>query len=81
MAAADPADGNPGMSYRLFLVPGQQGRGGSGRAVTRPTAAALLGLADLAAGVIAMAWPGPTALVLVLIVGDARGASSRRASS
>ena len=32
MAAADPADGNPGMSYRLFLVPGQQGRGGSGRA-------------------------------------------------
>ena len=29
----------------------------------------LLGLADLAAGVIALAWPGPTALVLVLIVG------------
>ncbi len=29
----------------------------------------LLGLADLAAGVIAIAWPGPTALVLVLIVG------------
>jgi len=29
----------------------------------------LLGLADLAAGVIAVAWPGPTALVLVLIVG------------
>ena len=28
-----------------------------------------LGLADLAAGVIALAWPGPTALVLVLIVG------------
>jgi uncharacterized membrane protein HdeD (DUF308 family) len=28
----------------------------------------LLGLADLAAGVIALAWPGPTALVLVLIV-------------
>ena len=27
------------------------------------------GLADLAAGVIALAWPGPTALVLVLIVG------------
>ena len=31
VAAADPAGGNPGMSHRLFLVPGQQGRGGSGR--------------------------------------------------
>jgi len=30
----------------------------------------LLGLVDLAAGVIALAWPGPTALVLVLIVGS-----------
>jgi len=29
----------------------------------------LLGLVDLAAGVVAMAWPGPTALVLVLVVG------------
>jgi uncharacterized membrane protein HdeD (DUF308 family) len=29
----------------------------------------LLGLVDLGAGVIALAWPGPTALVLVLIVG------------
>jgi uncharacterized membrane protein HdeD (DUF308 family) len=29
----------------------------------------LLGLADVAAGVIALAWPGPTALVLVLLVG------------
>ena len=29
----------------------------------------LLGLADLTAGVIALAWPGPTALVLVIIVG------------
>jgi len=28
-----------------------------------------LGLIDLAAGVIALVWPGPTALVLVLIVG------------
>ena len=28
----------------------------------------LLGLVDLAAGVVALAWPGPTALVLVLIV-------------
>ncbi|MGA8723584.1 MAG: DUF308 domain-containing protein [Acidimicrobiales bacterium] len=30
----------------------------------------LLGLVDLAAGVIALAWPGPTALVLVLVVGS-----------
>jgi uncharacterized membrane protein HdeD (DUF308 family) len=29
----------------------------------------LLGLVDLAAGVVALAWPGPTALVLVLVVG------------
>jgi uncharacterized membrane protein HdeD (DUF308 family) len=29
----------------------------------------LLGLVDLAAGVIALVWPGPTALVLVLVVG------------
>lgn len=28
----------------------------------------LLGLVDIAAGVVAVAWPGPTALVLVLIV-------------
>ena len=29
----------------------------------------LLGLVDLGAGVIALAWPAPTALVLVLVVG------------
>jgi uncharacterized membrane protein HdeD (DUF308 family) len=29
----------------------------------------LVGLVDLAAGVIALAWPGPTALLLVLVVG------------
>ena len=29
----------------------------------------LLGLVDVGAGVIALAWPGPTALVLVLLVG------------
>jgi uncharacterized membrane protein HdeD (DUF308 family) len=29
----------------------------------------LVGLLDLAAGVIALVWPGPTALVLVLIIG------------
>ena len=28
----------------------------------------LLGLVDLAAGIVALAWPGPTALVLVLVV-------------
>src|SRR6266536_1509233 len=28
----------------------------------------LLGLIDLAAGVVALAWPGPTALLLVLVV-------------
>ena len=38
-------------------------------AAGRVVAHLLLGLADLAAGVIALAWPGPTALVLVLIVG------------
>jgi uncharacterized membrane protein HdeD (DUF308 family) len=44
------------------------------RAFSRPKAGPvfghlLLGLVDLAAGVIALAWPGPSALVLVLIVG------------
>jgi len=29
----------------------------------------LLGLVDLAAGVVALVWPGPTALVLVLVIG------------
>jgi hypothetical protein len=33
MAAAAPADGSPGMSHRLFLVRGQQGRGDRGAAV------------------------------------------------
>ena len=30
----------------------------------------MLGLVDIAAGVVALAWPGPTALVLVLVVGS-----------
>jgi uncharacterized membrane protein HdeD (DUF308 family) len=34
-----------------------------------PVIGHLLGLADLAAGVVALVWPAPTALVLVLIVG------------
>ena len=29
----------------------------------------LLGLVDIAAGIVAVVWPGPTALVLVLVVG------------
>ena len=50
----------------------------SGREVVRAFSSAkagpvfghlLLGLADLTAGVVALAWPGPTALVLVLIMG------------
>ena len=50
----------------------------------------LLGLVDVGAGVIALAWPGPTALVLVLLVGawamvgrpgrDLRRLRGRRAS-
>lgn len=45
------------------------------RAFSSPTAGPvaghlLLGLADLAAGVVALFWPGPTALVLVIIVGS-----------
>ena len=45
------------------------------RAFSSPTAGPvaghlLLGLADLAAGVVALVWPGPTALVLVIIVGS-----------
>ena len=50
----------------------------------------LLGLVDVGAGVIALAWPGPTALVLVLLVGcmgddrragrDLRGLPGRRTS-
>ena len=39
----------------------------------------LLGLIDIAAGIVALVWPGPTALVLVIIVGAwaLSGASSR----
>ena len=53
-----------------FIAAGLQ----AARAFSSRTAGPVLGhllpgLADLAAGVIALAWPGPTALVLVLIVG------------
>ena len=40
MAAAAPADGNPEMPCRLFLVPGQQGSSGSGRSRHASRAAA-----------------------------------------
>ena len=53
-----------------FIAAGLQGaRAFSSRTAGPVIGHLLLGLADLAAGVIALAWPGPTALVLVLIVG------------
>jgi uncharacterized membrane protein HdeD (DUF308 family) len=53
-----------------FIAAGLQ----AARAFTRRSAGPVIGhlllaLIDLAAGVIALVWPGPTALVLVLIVG------------
>ncbi len=53
-----------------FIAAGLQAMRAFSSAKAGPVAGhLLLGLADLAAGVIALAWPGPTALVLVLIVG------------
>jgi uncharacterized membrane protein HdeD (DUF308 family) len=53
-----------------FIAAGlQAARGFSSRTAGPVIGHLLLGLVDLAAGVIALAWPGPTALVLVLIVG------------
>ena len=52
-----------------FLAAGLETMRAFGSAQAGPVAGhLLLGLADLAAGVIAVTWPGPTALVLVLIV-------------
>ncbi len=52
-----------------FIAAGLQALRAFGSAQAGPVAGhLLLGLADLAAGVIALTWPGPTALVLVLIV-------------
>lgn len=52
-----------------FAAAGLQGmRAFSNRSAGRVLGHLLLGLIDLAAGVIALVWPGPTALVLVLIV-------------
>ena len=53
-----------------FIASGMEAaRGFSSRSAGPVIGHLLLGLVDLAAGVIALAWPGPTALVLVLIVG------------
>ncbi len=52
-----------------FVAAGLEAMRAFGAAKAGPVAGhLLLGLADLAAGVIALTWPGPTALVLVLIV-------------
>ena len=52
-----------------FIAAGLEATRAFGSAHAGPAAGhLLLGLADLAAGVIALTWPGPTALVLVLIV-------------
>ena len=53
-----------------FIASGMEAaRGFSSRKAGPVIGHLLLGLVDLAAGIIALAWPGPTALVLVLIVG------------
>ena len=53
-----------------FMASGMEAvRGFSSRKAGPVIGHLLLGLVDLAAGIIALAWPGPTALVLVLIVG------------
>ena len=52
-----------------FIAGGLEAMRAFGGAQAGPVAGhLLLGLADLAAGVISLTWPGPTALVLVLIV-------------
>ena len=53
-----------------FMASGMEAaRAFSSRAAGPVIGHLLLGLVDLAAGIVALAWPGPTALVLVLIVG------------
>ena len=52
-----------------FMASGLEAMRAFGSRTAGPVAGHLLvGLIDLAAGVVALAWPGPTALVLVLIV-------------
>ena len=53
-----------------FIAAGTEAAKAFSSKTTRPVVThLLLGLVDLAAGVVALAWPGPTALVLVLVVG------------
>src|ERR1700752_1927903 len=53
-----------------FMDAGLQSvRAFSGRAAGPVIGHLLLALIDLAAGVVALVWPGPTAFVLVLVVG------------
>ena len=53
-----------------FMASGMEAaRGFSSRNAGPVIGHLLLGLVDLAAGMVALVWPGPTALVLVLIVG------------
>jgi uncharacterized membrane protein HdeD (DUF308 family) len=53
-----------------FIAAGLQAMRAFGSAKAGPVIGhLLLGLVDIAAGVVALTWPGPTALVLVLIVG------------
>jgi uncharacterized membrane protein HdeD (DUF308 family) len=56
-------------TYAFIAAGLQAARAFSSRTAGPVTGHLLLGLVDLAAGVIALAWPGPTALVLVLVVG------------
>ena len=59
-----------GVAVCAFIAAGLQAmRAFSSRTAGPVFGHLLLGLVDLASGVIALAWPGPTALVLVLIVG------------
>src|ERR1700756_3131171 len=52
-----------------FIAAGLQAMRAFGSAKAGPVIGhLLLGLVDIAAGVVALTWPGPTALVLVLIV-------------
>jgi uncharacterized membrane protein HdeD (DUF308 family) len=53
-----------------FIAAGLQGMRAFSSAKAGPVVGhLLLGLIDIAAGVVALAWPAPTALVLVLVVG------------
>jgi uncharacterized membrane protein HdeD (DUF308 family) len=55
--------------YAFMASAMEAARGFSSRRAGPVIGHLLLGLVDLAAGIIALAWPGPTALVLALIVG------------